>query len=315
MLLSIVIPTYNRARLLSRALQSVFSQTFQNFGEVIVVDDFSSDNTGLIVKQWQKKDDRVKYIRNLQNQGVANSRNIGIKEAQGELIAFLDDDDEWLANKLEKQIKLFQDPVVGFVSSSAWVVYGKKNKREYYRLSRFRFDKVSLLVHYPLLSESGKIYRKSALEEVGGFDSGILVVDDWDLVLRLVFSGYQFKFIDEPLYKHYITGENTSSPYNWRQCAAGRQSIFLKYKDYYLNNPRLYSQRLRYDGTFYALRGEMSLARQCFWEGIKKHPLNLSNYLHLLASIAGARFYSLADQIKSKFLPVIFSVFLMSGRK
>ena len=103
---SVIIPTYNRAHLVGRAIQSVLEQTYKDF-ELIVIDDGSNDNTEYIIKEFQKKDKRIKYIAYKKNKGGSAARNAGIKSSKGEYIAFLDSDDEWLSEKLEKQIRLF----------------------------------------------------------------------------------------------------------------------------------------------------------------------------------------------------------------
>ena len=103
---SVIIPTYNRAHLVDRAIQSVLNQTYKDF-ELIIVDDGSTDNTEDIIKEFQKKDERIKYIRHEENRGGSAARNTGIKAAKGEYIAFLDSDDEWLPIKLGRQISEF----------------------------------------------------------------------------------------------------------------------------------------------------------------------------------------------------------------
>ena len=94
---SVVIPTYNRACLLGRAIQCVLNQSFQDI-EVIVVDDASQDNSADIVNSLD--DSRIKYLRHEKNRGGSSARNTGIKAARGEYIAFLDDDDEWMPTKI-----------------------------------------------------------------------------------------------------------------------------------------------------------------------------------------------------------------------
>jgi glycosyltransferase involved in cell wall biosynthesis len=106
-LVSVILPTYNRAHIVSKALQSVLAQTYPNF-EVIVIDDGSTDNTKEIITNIACKDPRVKYFRNNENKGPAGARNVGISLAKGELIAFIDDDVEWFPNKLERQVNLLQ---------------------------------------------------------------------------------------------------------------------------------------------------------------------------------------------------------------
>ncbi|MGC8603005.1 MAG: glycosyltransferase family 2 protein, partial [Desulfomonilaceae bacterium] len=107
-LVSVIIPTYNRAHLIERAVNSVLEQTYDKL-EIIVVDDGSTDNTGNVLSQLQDGDSRVRYIRHETNKGSQSARNTGIRNARGDYVAFLDSDDEWLPYKLEKQIPLFQN--------------------------------------------------------------------------------------------------------------------------------------------------------------------------------------------------------------
>lgn len=100
-LVSVVVPTYNDSKFIKEAISSIVQQTYDNL-EIIIVDDFSSDNTIHIIESF--KDKRIKIIRNESNKGAAYSRNIGIKNCTGEYIAFLDGDDIWNLNKIEEQI-------------------------------------------------------------------------------------------------------------------------------------------------------------------------------------------------------------------
>lgn len=103
-LVSVVIPTRNRAELLERAIKSVLLQTYNNW-EIIIVDDNSTDDTKLVVEKFN--DDKIRYITLIGKTGGAAARNVGINNANGEYVAFLDDDDEWLPEKLKKQFDLF----------------------------------------------------------------------------------------------------------------------------------------------------------------------------------------------------------------
>ena len=105
-MVSIIIPTYNRANVIKRAIDSVLRQTYDSY-EVVVVDDGSTDETESVIAGIQ--DARIRYIALKENQGVAHARNIGIREARYDYIAFLDSDDEWLLDKLELQMRLFQN--------------------------------------------------------------------------------------------------------------------------------------------------------------------------------------------------------------
>src|SRR5215831_17207605 len=106
---SVIIPTYNRAGFLRTAIISVLNQTFQDF-EIIVVDDASTDNTPEVVTHFGDK--RIKYIHNDINKGDAGTRNVGVVNSNCTYIAFLDDDDEWLPNKLQMQIDMLEDALI-----------------------------------------------------------------------------------------------------------------------------------------------------------------------------------------------------------
>lgn len=105
-LVSVIMPSYNTAKFIKETVESVLSQTYQNF-EIIIVDDCSTDNTDEVVAGIE--DERIKYIKNEKNSGAAISRNRALREAKGKWIAFLDSDDVWLPEKLEKQIAFMKE--------------------------------------------------------------------------------------------------------------------------------------------------------------------------------------------------------------
>lgn len=107
-LISIITPSYKSARFISQTIESVLAQSYQNW-EMIIVDDVSPDNSNEIIEEYCKKDSRVKLIKLKQNSGPAVARNRAIEEAQGRYIAFLDADDLWKAEKLEKQMKFMKE--------------------------------------------------------------------------------------------------------------------------------------------------------------------------------------------------------------
>lgn len=105
MLVSVIMPAYNAEKYIRQAIDSVRSQTYQEW-ELIVVDDASQDSTYAIVKEYCQKDIRIKLIQNPQNQGVSYTRKNGVEAAEGEWVAFLDSDDAWKPEKLQKQVEL-----------------------------------------------------------------------------------------------------------------------------------------------------------------------------------------------------------------
>ena len=107
-LVSIIIPVYNASRFLEETINSIQEQTYSNW-EAIFIDDCSSDNSYNLIKKYQKEDKRIKLIKNKTNSGAAVSRNNGINHAEGDYICFLDADDKWHPEKLEKQINFMQE--------------------------------------------------------------------------------------------------------------------------------------------------------------------------------------------------------------
>ena len=125
-LVSVIMPTYNHAKFIAKAIESVLSQTSQNL-ELIIIDNYSEDDTGEIVASCE--DDRIIYLKFRNNGIIAASRNHGIKHSHGEYIAFLDSDDLWHKQKLEKQLPHFWTPEIIGVASNAVLV----SETPYYR--------------------------------------------------------------------------------------------------------------------------------------------------------------------------------------
>ena len=107
-LISVITPAYNSGSYIRNTIESVISQTYQNW-EMLIVDDCSTDSTIQIAEEYSKKDDRIKIIKHIKNQGVAAARNTALSEAKGEYIAFLDSDDMWMPQKLDVQYRFMED--------------------------------------------------------------------------------------------------------------------------------------------------------------------------------------------------------------
>lgn len=116
-LVSIITPVYNAESFLSETIESMKNQTYKNW-EMILVDDCSKDNSANIIKEFQRSDERIKYIKLEKNSGASVSRNTGIKNAKGRFIAFVDSDDLWKPEKLEKQISYMINNKLGFTFTS-----------------------------------------------------------------------------------------------------------------------------------------------------------------------------------------------------
>lgn len=208
-LISVIIPTYNRANYICEAVDSVLAQTYKNI-EIIIVDDGSTDNTKDIV--LQRYNSKVTYILQ-NNSGPSSARNNGVKHAKGDLIAFLDSDDVWLPEKLEKQVKLIdQSHVIGLVACGLYNIDSDGNivgspiiKRNY--INRRSFLK-ELMIHNIITGGgSNTLIRRECFEKVGFFEEDLWIGEDWNLWLRIA-KQYEVKFVEEPLIKYRIHGNN-----------------------------------------------------------------------------------------------------------
>lgn len=217
-MVSIILPTYNRANIIRRALDSILSQTYPSY-EIIVVDDGSTDETASIVGTIE--DSRIRYIPLEKNQGVAHARNVGIQEAKYHYLAFLDSDDEWKPNKLELQMRK--------MTSSK-----KKLGMVYCRMGGVRRDGKSRFVcpseeyvkeilegnlFYPLLQQNvvgtpAMLVRRECLEQVGCFKETLHCLEDWELVLRIA-RKWEIGFVDEVLVEVHKSNGSVSTNTAW----------------------------------------------------------------------------------------------------
>jgi glycosyltransferase involved in cell wall biosynthesis len=195
-LVSVVIPNYNYARFLPQAIDSALSQTYSNV-EVIVVDDGSSDGSLDVVHSYEG---RVRCFGQ-RNKGVAEARNLGIRESRGDLVAFLDADDVWVPNKLAEQVPLFEDPGVGMVYCGVQYIDEDGNSLGISTggLSGKILRELALL-RTPGLATGGSspVVRRECLDRVGLFDVALSTSADWDF-LRRIACHYQILMVREPL--------------------------------------------------------------------------------------------------------------------
>ena len=185
-LVSVIVTTYNRADLLSETLDSIINQTYKIF-ELIVVDDGSTDNTEEVVKKYN--DSRLQYIKTDNWGGPARPRNIGIKQSKGKYIAFCDDDDIWLPQKLEKQIKCLDNSDTGMVFSMQKQFGITSIFSNYFGIGPLPFKKdtsTNALLQVNCIPTSTVIIKKDLLDQIGYFDErrSFIAIEDNDLWIR-----------------------------------------------------------------------------------------------------------------------------------
>ena len=200
---SVIIPTYNRAKLLEEALESAFAQTRQP-DEIIVVDDGSTDNTETAIARFGPK---VRYIRQ-KNAGPSAARNNGISHATGDFIAFLDSDDLWPKDRLEHQLAALEkhpdlDFLFGleakFTSEQQFEpceIKDKELRRILDTLDCVVPDPLGLLIRENYIPTSSVLFRKQRLEKVGLIDESLKQAEDYDFWFRFATQGCRFGFIN-----------------------------------------------------------------------------------------------------------------------
>lgn len=191
---SVIIPAYNAEKYIAEAIESVLAQTYPEV-ECIVVDDGSTDRTGEIVRSYGS---RVQYISQ-DNAERSTARNNGILHAKGDYISFLDADDYQAPEKIRDQVDLLEvHPEYDAVYSK--VMYFRDNgSRSFYSIRRISpiGDIVKELILSNFITIHSPLFRKSAVNRIGGFDPAISRYEDWDFLLRLAFTGSRFAFIDK----------------------------------------------------------------------------------------------------------------------
>lgn len=300
MLVSVVIPTYNRAGLMERAVKSVLQQTFKDL-EVIIVDDASTDDTGDRIKSLQKIEYCIHNFRHDKNRGAQAARNTGIRNAKGEYIAFLDSDNEWLPSKLEKQMTLFSQN-----SGSIGVVYCGYSK------VALGGDVLNLYVPQHrgmvyrhtlrnwLTDTSTLVVRKEILERISGFDESIHAYQEWDLCIRLA-RECLFDFIPECLTLYHQHSLPSISKDHLRD-AYGFLDVVEKHQNEILREcgRRALSEHYLKTGRLFILANQINQARAYFLKSVRFHPQKYKALLHFGASLLGLDAYQFLRSWKQR---------------
>jgi glycosyltransferase involved in cell wall biosynthesis len=291
---SVVMPTFNRAKELPRSIRSVLSQTFSDL-ELIIVDDASSDNTEEVIASFN--DERIRYKKLLANVGGAEARNVGVSMARAEIVAFQDSDDEWACAKLEKTLAEFKNnEAIGAVFSKFIQIWEDGCRLMPVGKHKFQSNDVykSLLwqnhVDTPTL-----VVKKCYLDEVGGFTSIMPRYQDWDLALKLA-RVTTMKYLHEPTILSYVT-EGSITENSDAHCKA-LELIYELHRVYIDEDKALKADWLYRIGDAKISTG-VAGGRKMLLEALKCAPMNLRYFVKFIFSIPeNARLY---NQLKLPF--------------
>jgi glycosyltransferase involved in cell wall biosynthesis len=289
----VIIPTHNRAEFLRSAITSVLNQTFQDF-EVIIIDDVSNDNTKEVIANFN--DTRIKVIHNQVSKGAAGSRNIGIINTNCEYIAFLDDDDEWLPEKLKIQTCLLDDsPLeVGGVCTGCFTIEKVSGK-----ISSVDKPEINDLYKGNFITTSSVLLRRACFEKCGLFDESMPTGSDYDMWIRIskIFS---FETIKNTLVKYHIHENRLTL--NHEKKIKGIEILFKKHNDFFKKDRKEYSKQYLSLGVSYCYKGEIQKGREAFRKSIIMDPFEIRNYFNFALSLLGVERFRKFKEVKEKFL-------------
>ena len=278
---SVIIPVFNRPEAVRRAIDSVLTQTCQDF-EIIVVDDASTDATPAVVAAFT--DPRVRLFRHERNRGGSAARNTGIRASSAPYVAFLDSDDEWLPTKLERQLAVFEGATdeVGLVYAGVERVYedgvvSRDVPRSGQNLTR------TLLLENVIGETSVGMVRRSVLDQTGVFDESLPSCQDLDLWLRIC-ERFHAVPVSEVLVRTSKGSDSNRISANIPRTVLGRELYCRKHREKLIRHGVLHLF-LRESGWWQQRRvRDARMARRFYVESLRAKPLAPWTYVLLLVS-------------------------------
>ncbi len=234
--ISVVMSSYNSKKFIEKSIISILRQTFENF-ELIIIDDFSTDDSVEIIKKYSRRDKRIKFIQNKTNLGAAASRNIALKISTGKYIAIMDADDIAVHNRLRTEYDYLEEHPQIFLIGSSAIIIDKNGKRlgVFKKFSNSKKLSKKLRISNPIIHPSIMFRNEGAFLYRTKFKTS----EDYDLYLRILSSGRKIINIPDFLIKYRISKKSLTST------IANQAFYFKKAKEYYLQ--RLKNREDGYD--------------------------------------------------------------------
>ena len=227
-MVSVIIPTHNRVDLLPRAIDSVLNQTYNDI-EIIVVSDGSTDGTDAFMQRYEASK-RIKYINYSPARGGNYARNTGFNAAQGEFVAFLDDDDEWLPTKIEKQVALMEsDTSVGLTYTGINCIYVNEDI-SYPFIPTLKGDLSKEILFQNCVGSTSSVMLRSSFCQNCRFDENLQALQDFDLWIA-VLQGCKADVVSEPMVNYYNYRNQTQVSSSTAKYIQATEYINKKYTD------------------------------------------------------------------------------------
>ena len=304
-LISIIIPTFNRAHLISETLDSVLAQTYPNW-ECIIVDDGSTDTTDEVVGEYVKKDSRFQYHHRPKDRkkGPCACRNYGFEFSKGEFIKWFDSDDIMYSELLEKQVGTFEEAIDCSVCKVAYYDFEKNETLKENSINSNQLIE-DYLVGRITFYVSGPLWRKRFLNNRKElFDENLFNLDDWDFNLRMLYKNPKVVFIDRPLIKYRVHENSLSKEIgklNFDEIQSeirAREKHIAILKNNQLVNPTILIMyiKARYQ---YFLREALIRKDEYKWhylKGLLKYQIQLLDIMGIMKSVFGFMIYSVFNK-------------------
>jgi glycosyltransferase involved in cell wall biosynthesis len=303
---SVIMATYNRASMIEQSVYSVLNQTIKNL-ELLIIDDGSTDETEILIKNLQKKDNRIKYFQRHHSGNVAGPINFGILQSKGEYVTFHASDDETEPTWLEEQIDVFKRPngSITDVSSCNILVIDSDGKKE--EISKPLNTDNEYIIRTSLTHNyifGNLLARQGFFQKTCMYDESLKSREDFDVWIRLLDMGYKFDFVYKPLYivhKH----EGQTSNLDPIERIKINEYLLEKHKKIYHRYPWILSEDLRVLGiNIQVLLGDQKKARKIFVQAIQFNILNIKAYFFLATTFLNKKTLHLLRIFKRKIFPL-----------
>lgn len=281
LLVSIIMPCYNSAKFVEKAIQSILNQTYQNF-ELIIINDFSTDGSLEIIKSFKKNDKRIIVLSNEENKGVSITRNRGLKICSGDYIAFCDADDFWEPFKLEEQLRIFNNDTQYRLSfTNSYIVDERSNKTgETFRQKfGFKIDRsgkyFNQILYTNFINTSTAILNRKNIK-LKLFNPEISIGEDWLFWLEIA-KEEKMLYIDEP-YSYYRVHKEMSTGKGTEKMALARIKTLSELLKMKLDlNSREQSKIYYFIGVEWLKINAFTEANKNLIISINKNPLNVKS--------------------------------------
>jgi glycosyltransferase involved in cell wall biosynthesis len=293
---TVIMTTYNAEKFLPRAIECVLNQTCQDF-EIIVANDGSPDRSVEIARDYMRCSDKISLLDLPHSGGPAAPTNAALRISKGSFITFLEYDDEWNRDRLEKMLALFQEyPETGYAGSQVKVVNDNTQEITYYHFQPSDLEdevrKLKIVTGGSFYNWSNIVIARKAFEDIGFLDEKLLIATEYDYFLRMGMH-YKFRYVNEVLMTYHIHGNNVSigSPVKNGKMLRDQEYLLEKYRQLYTGYPQIYARRLKDAAEWNIVAGSMKRALSLFVLSIRTYPFDPKTYIKFALSLLGRTFY------------------------